>query len=93
MHVGDRHIYAQSTVSFASGVFTNNTVLSLAGPASQEVYGVSFGDSSAQTTGNGYIFQADGSSNVFYNITGTYTSFLSGGGVGDPSTIRCGEMG
>ena len=73
-------VCSRSTVSFTSGVFTNDTVLSLAGSPTQEVYGVSFGDSSAQITSNGYAFQADGNSNVAYNVTGTYTGFLSGGG-------------
>ena len=40
----------------ATGTFTNNSVLSLAGAVSNEVYGVDFGGSGSQTTANGYKF-------------------------------------
>ena len=40
----------------ATGTFTDNTVLALAGTPANEVYGVDFGGSSAQITTNGYSF-------------------------------------
>ena len=45
------------TISWgATGTFTDNSVLALAGPVASEVYGVDFGGSGAQTTANGYSF-------------------------------------
>ena len=45
------------TISWgATGTFTNNAVLALAGTPANEVYGVDFGGSGPQTTANGYTF-------------------------------------
>jgi hypothetical protein len=58
----------------ATGIFTDNTVLALAGPAASEVYGVDSGGSGAQTTANGYTFADYGTSgNV--SITGGPASY------------------
>lgn len=57
----------------AQGAFADNTVLALAGGASNEVYGVDFGGSGAQTTANGYTFDD-------YSTTGNLS--IAGGGVG-----------
>jgi hypothetical protein len=48
---------AQAQITWGgTGAFTGNSVLSLAGAVSNEVYGVDFGGSGAQTTANGYKF-------------------------------------
>jgi len=66
----------------ATGTFTNDTVLSLAGTVSNEVYGVDFGGSGAQTTANGYKF-ADYATSGNMSIAGTgfnlYGGYLAGG--------------
>lgn len=65
------------------GVFTDNTVLALAGAASNEVYGVDFGGSGSNTTANGYTF-ADYATTGNMTLSGTsensYNAYLSGGG-------------
>lgn len=71
---------AQAPVSFSSGTFTGDSVLAVAGPPDQEIYGVDLGDSTARMTANGYVFGADSSTNVFYGASGSYTTFLGGGG-------------
>jgi alpha-L-rhamnosidase len=65
----------------AQGTFTDNSVLALAGPASNEVYGVDFGGSGFRTTANGYTFQ-DNVASGNMSIAGTplnYASYLTGG--------------
>ncbi|MGA2246534.1 MAG: hypothetical protein ABSH48_16180 [Verrucomicrobiota bacterium] len=65
----------------AQGVFTDDTVLNVAGASSNEVYGVDFGGSGLQTTTNGYTFND-------YTTTGNmtlsggsgYSGYLGGGG-------------
>ena len=57
----------------ATGTFTSDSVLSLAGAVSNEVYGVDFGGSGAQTTANGYTFSD-------YAISGNMS--IAGGGFG-----------
>ena len=65
----------------AQGIFTNNSVLSLAGATSNEVYGVDFGGSGARTV-NGYTF-ADYATSGKVAIAGSgyalYGSYLTGG--------------
>jgi hypothetical protein len=68
--------------TFTSGTFTSDSVLTMAGTTAQEVYGVSLGNSSAETTANGYTFAAYPSSHITYGGTGAYSvsGFLGGGG-------------
>lgn len=73
----------------AQGTFTDDTVLSVAGAASNELYGVDFGGSGPQTTANGYTF-ADYAATGNMSLSGTsgssYNAYLSGGGTtGDSS--------
>jgi len=65
----------------ATGAFTDNSVLVLAGAVSNEVYGVDFGGSGAQTTANGYTFDDYGSGNVSIagGGFGLYGGYLTGG--------------
>ena len=89
--------------SYVTGVFTGNTFLTLAGPASSEVYGINFAGS-AQTTANGYVFAADpnngGTAPAVYaggaNAQVPSPTFLGGGGTtGDSSldtVIGAGEV-
>jgi len=68
------------------GVFTDNTVLGLAGAASNEVYGVDFG-AGFVTTSNGYTFDDYATTGNMTLSGGTaYNAYLSGGGTtGDGS--------
>jgi hypothetical protein len=71
-----------SIVWDAEGTFTSDAVLSLAGAASNEVYGVDFGGSGLLTTTNGYTFDdyaTTGNITLAGNLS-TYNSYLSGGG-------------
>lgn len=72
----------------ANGTFTDNTVLGVAGTTNNEVYGVDFGGSGAQTTANGYTF-ADYATSGSMTLSGgsTYGSFLSGGGTTGDSAL------
>ncbi len=65
--------------SFSSGTFTNNSVLTRIGTYA---YGVSLGNSSSETTANGYTFSSYPNSNITYGGTGAYavSGFLGGGG-------------
>ncbi len=66
----------------AQGTFANDAVLALAGPASNEVYGVDFGGSGAQTTANGYKFADYATSGNMSIAGGGYSLFggyLTGG--------------
>ncbi|HTJ78411.1 MAG TPA: DUF5010 domain-containing protein [Rariglobus sp.] len=79
---------AQASVSFSSGTFTSNSVLTLAGSSSQEAYGVTLGDSTPRTTANGYVFGscvANNNPNINY-VSGSYGSYLSGGSGGSTDT-------
>jgi alpha-L-rhamnosidase len=58
----------------ATGTFTGDSVLSLAGAVSNEVYGVDFGGSGAQTTANGYKF-SDYATSGNMSIAGSPPSF------------------
>ena len=62
----------------AQGTFTDNTVLGVAGAASNEVYGVDFG-AGDQTTANGYTF-GDYSTNGNMTLSGGsgYNNYLNG---------------
>lgn len=65
----------------AQGVFTNNSVISLAGAVSNEVYGVDFGGAGAQTV-NGYTFAdyaASGNMSIAGSGFGLYGGYLTGG--------------
>jgi hypothetical protein len=72
----------------ATGEFTDDSVLSVAGASSNEVYGVDFGGSGAQTTTNGFTFNdyaASGNMNLSGGLS-SYNNFLGGGGTtGDSS--------
>jgi len=65
----------------AQGTFTDNSVLNLAGTVSNEVYGVDFGGSGAQTV-NGYSFAdyaTSGNMSIAGSGFGLYASYLTGG--------------
>ena len=65
----------------AQGTFANNSVFSLAGAVSNEVYGVDFGGSGARTTANGYKF-SDYATSGNMSVAGAPPSFggyLTGG--------------
>jgi len=57
-----------------TGAFTGDSVLSLAGAVSNEVYGVDFGGSGAQTTANGYKF-SDLATSGNMSIAGSLPAF------------------
>ena len=76
-----------STPQYTTGTFTNNTVLALAGSTANELYGVSLGNSTAQTTTNGYSFAVDSSSHISYSVSGSYSNFLGGGGTSGDSAF------
>ena len=86
-------------VTFYSGTFTSDAVLSLIGNENQELYGVTLGDSSAQWTIDGYSFGPYPSAHLTYGGSGAYaySGFLGGGGTsGDPSfdtVLNDGELG
>jgi alpha-L-rhamnosidase len=65
----------------AEGTFTNDSVLALAGTVSNEVYGVDFGGSGAQTTANGYTFASNVTSGnmSIAASTGTFGGYMTGG--------------
>ncbi|MBC8096758.1 MAG: alpha-L-rhamnosidase N-terminal domain-containing protein, partial [Akkermansiaceae bacterium] len=65
----------------AQGAFTNKSVLSLAGAVSNEVYGVDFGGSGAQSV-NGYTFAdyaTSGNMSIAGGGFGLYGGYLTGG--------------
>lgn len=66
-----------------NGVFSNNTVLALAGPVANEVYGVDFGGSGQLTTANGYSFN-DYAASGNMTLNGTLSTF--GGYLGSATT-------
>jgi len=72
-----------------TGTFTDNTVLALAGAGSNEVYGVDFGGSGVQTTGNGYSFAdyaVSGNMSIAGSGFGLFDGYLAGGATtGDPA--------
>ena len=64
-----------------TGVFNNNSVLALAGPTNNEVYGVDFGGAGALTTANGYTFadyNTSGNMSIAGSV-GTFAGYLTGG--------------
>jgi len=65
----------------ATGAFTDNTVLALAGLAANEVYGVDFGGSGLQTTANGYTFDdyATTGNMSIAGATGPFGGYMTGG--------------
>lgn len=80
-------LLTNSTVSLAQitwvgqGTFTNSSVLSLVGAVSNEVYGLDFGGSGAQTV-NGYTFAdyaTSGNMNIAGSGIGLYAGYLTGG--------------
>jgi hypothetical protein len=74
--------YAAGTYN---GSFSYNSVLTLAGPATNEVYGVDFGGSGQLTTANGYSFD-DYQSTGNMSVNGTvsvYGGYESGATTGD----------
>lgn len=89
----------------SEGIFTNDSVLALAGTPANEVYGVDFVASSGNsqsgpiTTANGYSFTDDngGNGNLMVNGPSFYNGWLSGGGTtGDAnldSILTCGAYG
>lgn len=81
-------VFGQINAQLETGTFTDNSVLTYAGSAMEEVYGVSLGNTTAQTTANGYSFAVDSSSSISYNISGTYSSFLSGGGTSGDTALN-----
>jgi hypothetical protein len=76
-----------SAQTFTSGTFTSDSVLNLAGSSADELYGVSLGNGSAETTANGYIFGADpilgGPANISNYGGPTDANFLGGASTGD----------
>jgi hypothetical protein len=87
----------QAPVSFASGTFTNDSILTLCGSSAFEASGMSLGDSASQLTTNGYLFSSDPNGGISYNAGGNYTGFLSGGGTtgdaGFDAVLDHGEVG
>jgi hypothetical protein len=66
----------------ATGTFTDNSVLALAGAVSNEVYGVDFGGSGAQTTANGYAFAdyaTSGNMSIAGGGFGLFPGYMTGG--------------
>lgn len=66
----------------ATGIFTNDSVLGLAGVVSNEVYGVDFGGSDSQTTLNGYAFAdyaTSGNMSIAGGGYGLYGGYMTGG--------------
>ena len=89
-----------SSLNFTNGGFSDNSVLTLVGVASNELYGVSLGDSTARTTGNGYKFSNFPNTNASYGGSGAYSPgaiFLGGGGTsgdgGFDSVLNNAELG
>jgi hypothetical protein len=81
---------SSSGVAFAGGTFTNNSILSLIGTPSQEVYGVSLGDATSRTAANGYTFGGYPNSNISFGGSGAYSPgaiFLGGGGTSGDSSF------
>jgi hypothetical protein len=85
-----------TTPTFSSGTFTGNSVLTSIGTY---VYGVSMGNSSSETTANGYTFSSYPNSNISYGGSGAYgySGFLGGGGSSGDSSFNAvlndGELG
>lgn len=77
--------YAAGTYN---NTFTDDSVLALAGPVANEVYGVDFGGSGPQTTTNGYTFDdyvTSGNMSVA-NSPSSFDSYMTGGATtGDPA--------
>lgn len=72
----------------AAGTFTGNSVLALAGTPANEVYGIDFGGSGAQTTANGYTFDdyATTGNMSIAGGTATFGGYMAGGATtGDAS--------
>jgi len=72
-----------------NGTFADNSVLALAGPVSNEVYGVDFGGSGAQTTANGYTFDdniTSGNMSVAGNPS-SYGGYITGGATTGDSAL------
>src|ERR1039457_2147210 len=66
----------------ATGTFTSDAVLNLAGAVSNEVYGVDFGGAGAKTTANGYKFAdyaTSGNMSIAGGGFGLYGGYLTGG--------------
>jgi hypothetical protein len=58
--IGVATITTVNAQTFTNGLFSTDSVLTLAGTTGDEVYGVDFGSSTASlTTSNGYVFEAD----------------------------------
>lgn len=69
----------------ATGSFTDNTVLTLAGAAANEVYGVDFG-AGVQTTANSYTFSDYTAGNMTMSgPSSSYNGFLGNSTTGDSS--------
>jgi len=70
-----------------NSTFVDNTVLGYAGPAANEVYGVDFGGSGAQTTANGYSFNDYSAGNMSIAGSGlnTFGGYEGGATTGDNS--------
>ncbi len=74
----------------AAGTFTSDSVLSLAGAVSNEVYGVDFGGSGAQTTANGYKFSdyaTSGNMSIAGGGFGLFGGYLTGGATTGDSAL------
>jgi hypothetical protein len=73
--------------TFSLNSFTDPSSLTLAGPASSEIYGVSFGNPSSETTSNGFVFDVYGTVPVTADYSASASgTFLGGGGTsGDTS--------
>jgi hypothetical protein len=74
----------------ATGTFTDDTVLALAGVVSNEVYGVDFGGSGTVTTANGYTFNdyaASGNMSIAGTGFGLYGGYMTGGATTGDSAL------
>jgi hypothetical protein len=78
--------YAAGTYN---GTFSNDLVLALAGPLSNEVYGVDFGGSGSQKTANGYTFEDNVASGNFSvaNSPSSYGGYMTGGATTGDSAL------
>ena len=84
------NVVVQSQITWvAEGTFTNDSVLALAGPVSNEVYGVDFGGSGAKTTANGYTFN-DYAASGNMSVAGSppsYGGYMTGGATTGDSAL------
>ena len=75
---------AQAAAAFSTGTFNSDAILSLAGPVSNELYGITW--AATTTTGNGYLFTHYNSTTLTYGNGGSDGVFF-------PSPNTTGDSG